>query len=172
LLALAGYRTGFAVAISSQDRRFLVLCEEVREGSHDPDRKVGVVISDDGDRLLAVGTNAPPASLCLTAAQSAEAIGRDPAWKYFMLEHAERNAIYTAYAQGKSLKRATMYGTLFPCADCARAIAATGITRLVIPGVERDPVRDEKWLEHYRYAEQVLALAGVVVEIVDPIEAA
>lgn len=158
------------MAISKQDRRFLLLCEEVREDSHDPDRKVGVVVTDEAGQLLAVGTNAPPSSLGLTAAQSTEAIRTDPAWKYFVLEHAERNAIYAACARGRSLAGATMYGTLFPCADCARAIAAAGIVRLVVLGGAQDPLRDEKWLEHYRYAEQVLALAGVAVEIVDPME--
>jgi dCMP deaminase len=93
---------------------------------------------------------------------------RDPAWKYFVLEHAERNAIYAAYAEGKSLAGATMYGTLFPCADCARAIVAARLSRLVIFGLGENPDRDEKWLEHYRYAEEILVRAGVTVEIVDP----
>lgn len=158
------------MAISRQDCRFLNLCKKVREDSHDPDRKVGVLIADQAGHILAIGTNAPPVSLGLTAAQSAKSIQTDPSWKYFMLEHAERNAIFAAYAQGRSLAGATMYGTLFPCADCARAISATGILRLVVLGGGRDPVRDTKWLEHYRFAERVLALAGVTVDIVDPTE--
>jgi dCMP deaminase len=156
------------VAISRQDRRLLLVCNEVREHSHDPERKVGVVIADGAGQILAVGTNAPPSSLGLTAAESHEAIRRDPTWKYFMLEHAERNAIFAGCAQGKSLVDATMYGTLFPCADCARAIVAAKLSRLVVIGLANDPLRDEKWLEHYRYAERILALAGVAVEIVGP----
>jgi dCMP deaminase len=156
------------VAISTRDRRYLLLCREVREGSHDPDRKVGAVIVDDAGQPLAVGTNAPPLSLGLTADESLEAMRRDPAWKYFVLEHAERNAIYAAYAEGKTLAGATMYGTLFPCADCARAIVAARLSRLVIFGLGENPDRDEKWLEHYRYADEILARAGVTVEIVDP----
>jgi deoxycytidylate deaminase len=65
---------------------------------------------------------------------------------------------------------ATMYGTLFPCADCARAIVAAGLSRLVVLGLDKDPMRDAKWLEHYRYAERILAMAGVAVEIIDPKE--
>jgi dCMP deaminase len=156
------------VAISESDRRFLLLCRKVREGSHDPDRKVGTVIADEAGQQLAVGTNAPPRSLGLTASESLEAMRHNPAWKYFLLEHAERNAIYAAYAEGKSLAGATMYGTLFPCADCARAIVAAGLSRLVIFGLGENPDRDEKWLEHYRYAKEILARAGLTVEIVDP----
>ena len=156
------------MAISTRDRRFLHLCNQVRAESHDPDRKVGSVIVDGNGQQLAVGTNAPPRSLGLTAAESLEAIQKNPVWKYFMLEHAERNAIFTAYSEGKSLAGGTMYGTLFPCADCARAIVAAGLSRLVIIGLGDDRDRDEKWLEHYRHAEQIFALAGVKVEIVDP----
>jgi dCMP deaminase len=158
------------VAISIDDRRFLLMCNEAREDSHDPDRKVGTIIVDSAGQKLAVGANAPPPPLGLTAAESHEAIAHDPTWKYFMLEHAERNAIFAALNQGKSLVGATMYGTLFPCADCARAIVAVGLSRLVVLGLDKDPMRDVKWLEHYRYAERVLAMAGIVVEIVDPNE--
>jgi dCMP deaminase len=153
------------MAISKQDRRYLLLCDEVRQGSHDPDRKVGAVIAGNG-QILAVGTNAPPSALGLTVAQSQEAMRRDSNWKYFVLEHAERNAIFAAYSEGKSLIGATMYGTLFPCADCARAIVASGLSRLVVLGTGLDPVRDAKWLDHYRHAEGILTLAGIQVDVV------
>jgi dCMP deaminase len=85
-----------------------------------------------------------------------------------MLEHAERNAIFAAYAEGKSMVGATIYSTLFPCADCARAIVAAGLSRLVVLGMTKDPVRDEKWLEHYRHAERIFARAGVAVDVIAP----
>jgi dCMP deaminase len=158
------------MATSRQDRRILQLCDEVRQSSHDPDRKVGVVIANAAGEVLAVGTNAPPAALGLTVAQSHEAVRRDPNWKYFVLEHAERNAIFDALHRGRSLSGATMYGTLFPCADCARAIVASGLTRLVVFGPGLDPIRDQKWLDHYRHAQRILELAGLTVEIVSPDE--
>lgn len=156
------------MGLSTRDRRFLFLCNEVREGSHDPDRKVGVVIADNAGQILAAGTNAPPPSLGLTVEKSHDAILQDTSWKYFMLEHAERNAIFTAYSQGKSLAGATMYGTLYPCADCARAIVAAGLTRLVVFDLTKDPVRDAKWLDHHHHAERIFSLAAVAVEIVNP----
>ena len=155
------------MAISKQDRRYLILCDEVRQNSHDPDRKVGAVIAGD-DQILAVGTNAPPSALGLTVAESHEAMRRDPNWKYFVLEHAERNAIFAANAQEKSLIGATMYGSLFPCADCARAIVASGLSRLVVPATQPDPIRDAKWMDHYYHAERILTLAGIVVDVVSP----
>lgn len=156
------------MAISRQDRRLLQLCDEVRHGSHDPDRKVGAVIADAAGEVVAIGTNAPPAALGLTVAQSHAAVRQDPNWKYFVLEHAERNAIFDALNRGRSLSGTTMYGTLFPCADCARAIVASRLSRLVVFGSGLDPIRDQKWLDHYRHAQRIFELAGVAVEIVSP----
>lgn len=155
--------------ISIDDRRYLLMCDRIRKDSHDPVRQVGSLIVDKHGEILAEGTNSPPPSLCLTVGESHEAIDRDPSWKYFMLEHAERSAIFSALRDGKRLDGATMYGTLFPCADCARAIIAAGISRLVVLGT-KDPIRDEKWLEHYDYAEKIFALSGLVVDVVDPKE--
>ncbi|WP_296740467.1 deaminase [Mesorhizobium sp.] len=152
------------MTISDSDRQFLIRCEEVKELSHDPHRKVGVVVVDGEGRALSVGTNAPPAQLGLSKEDSHRSIAADPEWKYFVLEHAERNAINAARDRRVNLEGSTMYGTLFPCADCARAIVAAGISRLVVPTPGGDSVRDLKWLNHYRYALQILDLAGIVVD--------
>ncbi|ARB06007.1 hypothetical protein fHeYen901_234 [Yersinia phage fHe-Yen9-01] len=45
--------------------------------------------------------------------------------------HAELNAILFAARNGSSIEGATMYVTLSPCSDCAKAIAQSGIKRLV-----------------------------------------
>lgn len=153
------------MAISDSDRDFLRRSEEMQSGSHDPHRQVGVVIVDVDGNVLATGTNAPPVELGLSKAESLAAIEADPTWKYFMFEHAERNAINSARNNGKELRGATMYGTLYPCADCARAIVAAGISRLVVPGPGGDPLRDNKWREHYRFAHRMFELSGVQVDI-------
>lgn len=158
------------MAISREDRQFLLLCEEVRQDSHDPDRKVGAIIINADGQQVGRGTNAPPSALNLTIGDSQAAIRQDQRWKYFVLEHAERNAIFDALLRGKSLKGTTMYSTLFPCADCARAIVASGVSRLVVLGTELDLDRDQKWFDHYRHAEHIFELARVVVETINPDE--
>jgi len=150
--------------LSPKDRLFLEQCEAAKKESHDPDRQVGVVIASPTGHLLATGSNRPPEALNLTLEASHHAITKDPDWKYYMLEHAERNAINNARRLGASVSGATMYGTLFPCADCARAIAAAGIRRLVVPA----PQRDEKWQCHFHYARQILVLSGIEVDLVKP----
>jgi dCMP deaminase len=158
--------------LSPTDRLFLMQCEAAKKESHDPNRQVGVVIVSPTGHLLASGSNRPPEAVELTLQESHREIAKDPNWKYFMLEHAERNAINNARGLGHSLIGATMYGTLFPCADCARAIAAAGIRRLVVPPPEANPLRDEKWQSHFHYARQILGLSGVEVDFVAPADIA
>ena len=49
--------------------------------------------------------------------------------KYLFVCHAELNAILNY--SGGSLKGATIYTTLFPCNECAKAIIQSGIREIV-----------------------------------------
>lgn len=149
---------------NQNDSKFMKISLQLYGKSHDPHRQVGAVIVNREGVIVSHGTNEPPAALGLSRLDSQAAIENDPTWKYFFLEHAERNAIYTAHAEGKAIKGATMYATLYPCADCARAIVAAGISRLVVPEPGHETHRDKKWLEHYRYAKRVFKLGGVTVD--------
>jgi dCMP deaminase len=53
------------------------------------------------------------------------------AWSKVNEIHAELNAILFAARNGSSIEGATMYVTLSPCPDCAKAIAQSGIKKLV-----------------------------------------
>jgi len=155
------------MTISEVDLKFLELSNQARRESHDPHRQVGaVVVSPDG-HLLATGSNKPPVSLGYALEDSLEAIAQDPTWKYFHIEHAERNAINDAHNRGVSLEGGTMFCTLFPCADCARAIVAAGIVRLVVPSGYGSSLRDSKWSDHYRYAKEIFDRAGVALDTAD-----
>jgi dCMP deaminase len=159
------------MTISPNDHRNIALLGQVLRQSHDPHRPVAAIIADASGRPVADGANTPPAAFHYSPADTRAAIAADPTWKYFMMEHAERNAILHATASHIPLIGATMYGSLFPCADCARAIAASGIKRLVVPAPGLHPARDEKWMDHYRYAQQILQLSGVTVDFFAPEEA-
>lgn len=60
-----------------------------------------------------------------------------------------------------------MYVSLFPCADCARAVIASGIKRVVVPGPAIVSEADEKWAEHFRFASELFQKGGVEVETLD-----
>jgi dCMP deaminase len=108
----------------------------------------------------------PPEELHFTRDELHALAATEPQSKYFFLEHAERNAISAAYKNARELRSATLYCSLYPCADCARAIVSAGITRLVVPERALDPVRDVKWAQHYRYAGEIFERARVTIETV------
>jgi dCMP deaminase len=75
------------------------------------------------------------------------------------VEHAERAAIYQAARYGMKTHDATMYCPWFACSDCARAIVAAGIKRVV--GLKiGDP---GKWATSIGWGDQILTEAGVEV---------
>ncbi len=148
------------------DKKYLQKCREKYPQSHDPERQVGAVIVDDKGNVISDGTNAPPEALGLSKPDSLHEIAANPDSKYYLLEHAERNAIMRALLAGNSLRGTTIYVTLYPCADCARAIVETGITRLVVPAAAGHVERDQKWQAHYHFARRIFALAGVKVDFV------
>jgi len=80
--------------------------------------------------------------------------------KYKWTEHAERNAIYNAAANGTALRGATMVMPWYPCADCARAIIQSGIIGLVC--VEPD-WSDAIWADDFSIVREMLDEAGVAV---------
>ena len=149
------------------DSQLLRHCIALHSRSHDPHRQVGVVITDRDGNIISEGVNAPPERLGLSKADSHVLIGRDPDWKYFMLEHAERNAIHSSLARNVSLQGATMYASLYPCADCARAIVASGIMRLVVLREESENNRDARWRLHRHYADKAFGLGQVEVVFVE-----
>ncbi|QFR56168.1 deoxycytidylate deaminase [Serratia phage Muldoon] len=115
--------------------------------------KVGAVIEKNG-RIIATGYNGSPAggkNCCDHAEEQGWMAVSKPtfpvqpakvglstkhradhsAWSAQNEIHAELNAILFAARNGSSIEGATMYVTLSPCPDCAKAIAQSGIRKLV-----------------------------------------
>lgn len=116
--------------------------------------KVGALIEKNG-RIISTGYNGSPAGgiNCCDHAAHSDWIGCDKeftpkfrivreylkpecreahsAWSAKNEIHAELNAILYAARYGRAIDGATMYVTLSPCPDCAKAIAQSGIKKLV-----------------------------------------
>lgn len=117
--------------------------------SHDPDRKVGAALFSSGHRLVSLGANRLPSNI----RHDSERLSRTDGSKYFWIEHAERLAIFRAVKLGKSSNGSILASTYFPCADCARAIIASGVTKIICPKPDKDSTT------HYRsmkIAEEML----------------
>jgi dCMP deaminase len=79
--------------------------------------------------------------------------------KYMWVEHAERHAILNAAKAGISLDEAVMFCPWASCADCARAIVASGIIQLY-----RLPMgKAEDWAESIKIGDHIMAAAGVSI---------
>lgn len=82
--------------------------------------------------------------------------------KYAMIEHAERNVIYTACRLNVATEGTTMVCPWAACADCARAIIQVGIIGLVrVPAVEGDTA--SRWDESCAIGDEMLREAGVEI---------
>lgn len=116
-------------AIPTWDEYFLAIAEVVRTKSRDRETKIGAVIVDEDNQIVATGYNGFPRGV----EYSDERLQR-PA-KYDFFEHAERNAIFAAARRGIPLKGCRLYlaGKHFSCLDCARAIIQTGISSVFMP---------------------------------------
>jgi dCMP deaminase len=83
--------------------------------------------------------------------------------KYQWTEHAERHSIYSAAKYGNKIQGAHMYCCWAACADCARAIAHSGIAKLIRHTHEHHLDRAD-WLESIRVGDQIMREHGVEIE--------
>jgi len=124
--------------------------------SKDPSTQVGACIVDDEHKVVSIGYNGMPRHIedkeldweCKTGVDS----------KYLYVCHAEFNAILNT-RNGSALKGCTLYVTLYPCNECAKAIIQTGIKKVIY--------LSDKYHDHIETlaSKKLLALAGIEVEM-------
>lgn len=114
--------------INSWDELFITLARVIARKSKDPSTKCGCVIVGDDHAILTMGYNGLPRGCNDNVPE--RSIRPD---KYLWTEHAERNGVCNAAANGIRLRGATAYVTGPPCADCSRAMIQAGIKKIVIP---------------------------------------
>ena len=96
--------------------------------SKDPNTKVGACIVDKEHKVVSIGYNGMPRGVDETKVSWNRGEGLDS--KYLYVCHAEFNAILNT-RNGAALEGCTLYVTLFPCNECAKAIIQTGIKEVV-----------------------------------------
>lgn len=136
------------------NRRFMDLAIFISSWSKDRSTKVGAVIVNDDRRVISMGYN----GLTIGLNDKLDLFHERPL-KYRVMEHAERNAIYSAARIGTSLIGTTIYTTYHPCADCARAIVQAGIAGLCCP---KPNFKDERWGEDFIIADNILSAAKIM----------
>jgi len=120
-------------------------------------QNAAVIVNPVGTEV-AVGWNAPP--------HPSVAIRHERPEKYIYTEHAERMAIFNAARMGAATDDCTMYAVWASCHDCARAIIASGIARVVTHAHHRESPSPRWDLSH---ADAMLAEAGVELVVLDTV---
>ncbi len=112
----------------SWDEYFMGIASLSALRSKDPNTQVGACIVDDDMKVVSIGYNGMPKGLDEDQLSWNKGEGLDS--KYLYVCHAEMNAILNT-RNGSALKGCTLYVTLFPCENCAKAIIQSGIKEVV-----------------------------------------
>ncbi len=113
----------------SWDEYFMGIALFSAQRSKDNNTQVGACIVNSERKIVSVGYNGMPTG-CLDDDMPWERTGENSLdTKYPFVCHAELNAILNSSIHGVS--GATLYVTLFPCNECAKAIIQCGIKRVV-----------------------------------------
>ena len=112
----------------SWDEYFMGVAMLAAMRSKDPGTQVGACIVDSNNKILSIGYNGMPTG-CSDDCMPWEREGEPLHTKYLYVCHAELNAILNY--NGGSLEGAKLYGTLFPCNECCKAIIQSGIKEII-----------------------------------------
>jgi dCMP deaminase len=145
-------------------------CYEHAQDSRDPSTQNAAVLAVDG-----IDGGAHPYYKTWACNQLTRGIKETPeVWerplKYKLVEHAERGAIYNAAREGIATSTLTLICNWALCADCARAVVCSGISKLVTHKQSYDHTAEgaqPMWADSYFTAYEMLAAAGVEVVMVD-----
>lgn len=109
------------------DEYFMGLAHLSAMRSKDPSTQVGAVIVSSEHKVVSIGYNGFPKG-CSDDEYPWDREGDFEATKYPYVVHAELNAILNSK---HDLRGCSVYVSLFPCNECAKAIIQSGITRVV-----------------------------------------
>lgn len=111
----------------SWDEYFMGLAHLSAKRSKDPSTQVGAVIVDKYKKIVGIGYNGLPTGLDDDQYPWTRQ-GDFLTTKYAYVVHAELNAILNATTD---LRGSSIYVSLFPCNECAKAIIQSGISEVV-----------------------------------------
>lgn len=113
----------------SWDEYFMGIAMLSAERSKDSSTQVGACIVNNEKKIISVGYNGMPTGCCDDEMPWAREAESPLETKYPFVCHAELNAILNSNIG--NLRGCTLYVTLFPCNECAKAIIQSGIKRVV-----------------------------------------
>lgn len=113
--------------VLSWDEYFMGLAHLSALRSKDPSTQVGAVIVDQNNKVVSIGYNGLPRG-CSDDEFPWGREGNMQESKYAYVVHAELNAILNS---PRPVTGCTLYVSLFPCNECAKAIIQSGICKII-----------------------------------------
>lgn len=113
--------------VLSWDQYFMAMAHLAAFRSKDPSTQVGACIVNPQKRVVGLGYNGFPQG-CSDESYSWKREGEFLDTKYPYVVHAELNAILNSI---QNLSGCTLYVSLFPCNECAKAIIQSGIRKVI-----------------------------------------
>lgn len=140
------------------DDFFIAMCLVISKKSKDRSTKLGCVIVGENNEVLSIGYNGFPRGVDDNKEEY-----HDRPTKYFVTEHAERNAIYNAARQGIKLEGSTLYLPFepTPCSDCSRGVIQSGIKKIIGTNI-RFTGKGKQWEDSLNFANEMLDQAGII----------
>lgn len=121
--------------VATWDEVFMGTAAIWAKRSKDPNTQVGAVIVK-SNRIISTGYNGSVHGLALDKSNWCREGASQRLTKYASVIHAEQNAIYNILGLGIAIVGSTIYTTLFPCNECAKAIIQCGIQEVVFMGMD------------------------------------
>lgn len=141
------------------DEYFMAMAKLAAFRSKDPNTKVGACIVNTLNRVVGLGYNGFPLG-CSDRIYPWQREGELLDTKYPYVVHAELNAILNST---RDLEGCTIYVSLFPCNECAKAIIQSGIRKVVYEEDKYDGT------EGNRASKRMFQDAGVQLKQMDRI---
>ena len=113
--------------VISWEEYFMGLAHLSALRSKDPNTQVGACIVDQDNKVVSIGYNGMPRG-CNDEDFPWEREGGFLDTKYAFVVHAELNAILNS---PRPVNGCTLYVSLFPCNECAKAIIQSGIKKII-----------------------------------------
>lgn len=135
------------------DQYFMSMAYMVAMKSKDRSTKVGTVIVDDENELLATGYNNFPRGFD----DDLEERHVKPL-KLRLTVHSELNACLSAARRGMKLHGSRLYCTWCTCEQCALTIVQAGIKEVI---VHKDNPISESWRDNIEFGKMILSEGGV-----------
>lgn len=107
---------------------FMGIAKLSAERSKDPNTQVGACIVDSNNHIISLGYNGAPKDYPDKLIPWDQREGDQFQTKYVYSCHSELNAILNSPVPVRGM---TLYVTLFPCHECAKAIVQAGIKEII-----------------------------------------